>query len=157
MIEIEEQGRRLLITVGGEEEFLIRPVDGETGAALLSGWLAVIAKVFGNEEQLELDLLTAAVGDENVERVRALRAEEIYEVTMAAFFWQTAGGIEATRAFVGGDRPKAIRVLAESSGHPVLVTLLGGESESPTSPDATPATSTPGGSANGSPAAAPAP
>lgn len=154
MIEIEEQGRRLKITVGGEEEFLVRPVDGETGAALLSGWLSIIGKVFGNEDQLELDMLTGSVGEENVERVQALRPSEIHEVTMSAFFWQTAGGIAAARAFSAGDSPKAIEVLAEQSGLPLLSVLLSGGSESPTSQDGTPATTTPDGFGSGSPAEA---
>lgn len=153
MIEIEEQGRRLRILVGGEEEFLIQPASGDTGAALLSGWLGITLDVLGGKQaqSVEADLLEMSVGVDNVERVHQLRTSEIYDVTMAAFFWQTAGGIEAAQLFVGGDYPKALDLLTQKSGLEASMRSLSGELASQTpSPGDTPATSTPSNTASGS-------
>lgn len=153
MIEIEEQGRRLRILVGGEEEFLIQPAPGDTGAALLSGWLGITLDVLGGKqaESVEADLLEMSVGADNVERVHQLRTAEIHDVTMAAFFWQTAGGIEAAQLYAGGDYPKALDLLTQKSGLEASLRSLSGELESQTqSQGDTPATSTPASTASGS-------
>lgn len=145
MIEVEEQGRRLRVLVGGEVEVLVAPVSGDTGAALLSGFLGLTFDLLSGQaaEQVEADLLELSVGVDNVDLVHSLRPSEIYDVTMAAFFWQTAGGIEATRAYVGGDHPKAMDLLTEKSGLEALLKLRSGESENPTRPPAvSPATGT---------------
>lgn len=153
MIEIEEQGRRLRILVGGEEEFLIQPTSGDTGAALLSGWLGLTLDVLGGQQaqSVEADLLEMSVGVDNVERVHQLRTEEIYDVTMAAFFWQTAGGIEAAKQYAAGDYPKALDLLTQKSGLEASMRSLSGELANQTqSPGDTPATSTPSPTASGS-------
>lgn len=153
MIELEEQGRRLRILVGGEEEFLIQPAAGDTGAALLSGFLGITLDVIQGEkrESIEADLLELSVGVDNVERVHQLRTSEIYDVTMAAFFWQTAGGIEAAQLYANGDLPKALDLLTERAGLEASLRSLSGVLENQTqSPDGSPATSTPSSTASGS-------
>lgn len=171
MIQVEERGRRLLITVGGELVYDVPPQNSRGGTTLLAGFVGIMADVFGGEASpVATDLVRLSLGQPiyadaqnptEAEQARAdeaevlyqriqeeLRPAEAYEVTQAAFFWQTAGGIEASRAFLEGGPdayPKALDILAERSGLEILSrpTLTGNSSESVSGPTASPATSSP--------------
>lgn len=173
MIQVEEQGRQLRIVVGGEDEFLIPPQDSRAGATLLAGYLGVLSGLFGDLNEATTDLVRVSLGepvfkdpahptereterkavsDALFERVQELRADEVYQVTQAAFFWQTQGGIDAVNAFVEGGvdgYPKALEILAAKSGLEIIVAQAstGNSSESETGPTEPPATSTPSPSA----------
>lgn len=174
MIQVEEQGRRLRIVVGGEEEFIIPPNDSRAGAALLIGFLGMLSDVWGDmpantQESATTDIVLISLGGPVLkdadhptesemarkaaaaalfERVEELRAHEIYEVTQAAFFWQTQGGILAAKTFAQGGvdaYPKALGILAESSGLEIIARTIstGNSSESETGPTGLPDTNTP--------------
>lgn len=87
---------------------------------------------------------------ELMERSSNLRWEEQYELTNAAFFWQTQGGFEAARAIAedGADGyPKALDLLARKSGLEIFAMLAStGSSSGQAEPTTTPSTSTRGSS-----------
>jgi hypothetical protein len=161
-----------------ELTFLIDPVDVKTGAALLTGFLGIAGDLLGRgteedramtdvtvlsfggiipkdpEAPTEWELGRQAKAQALFEQAEQLRAEELFEVTQAAFFWQVQGGsLDAAESIAGGGEdayPKALNLLAQRSGLEIFAILAstGSSSGSETSPTAVPATSTPPSSAS---------
>lgn len=129
MIKIQEQGRRLKITVGGELELLIPPVPNAVGVTLLANYTqllnigaGVVESMGVDIEDLSTELAELSLGrpvfkdpdapTEREQKAQAefedlwevfsdLRAAEQKPVFEAAFFWQVyGGGIDVANAHV---------------------------------------------------------
>lgn len=174
MIQVEERGRNLRVLVGDEIEFLIPPQNSRGASTLLIGFLGIISDVFGElsqelQDEATKDMVHVSLGapvfkdsvnpteaetaradaeKELFSRIEELRQSEIYEVTQAAFFWQTHGGIDAAKVFAEGGPdayPKALDALAEASGLGIIAQTVstGSSSESETGPTVPPDTNIP--------------
>lgn len=95
-IEIEEVGRKLKVTVGGEEEFIFSPINSQAGLVLALNLFGTMASYAAEDlgvdpNQAGLALVEATLG-EHREAVLELRQEEAAQVQTAVQFWQAAGG-----------------------------------------------------------------
>lgn len=147
MIEATEKGRSLILTVGGELEFTVKPVTFDAGVLLLGAFMGISRGPLDDsdaaaEEYAEaatsasVEMSKLAVGEDNWDAVRQLRPEEVTEVTLAAFFWQVqGGGIKALRTFLEDGPGKATEAVFEAAGasiRPQSPTSPSSDSESPT-------------------------
>lgn len=148
MIDLKEDGRSLVVTVGGEQEFRFPPLSSRDGMTLALNVLGTMG-AFGAAD-LGVDATAAgeasvnAVLGEQAEAVLALRDEEVTAVYTAVMLWQVKGGsFELARTSVT-DSPKAIRgwLVAVS---PLLMTSSpsGEQSETSTAGGGTRPTSSP--------------
>lgn len=164
MITAVERGRKLIITVGDEDDSIVitvPPVSTAVGSTLLGLWARVVIP-YSSEDESKEDLAerlnadaTAmarlAVGEENWPVVESLRSAESNLVINAAAFWNVqGGGIELVNEMFRDGLPKARQTLAETNGFgevlSQLQTYLNGVSASRTRLLAgTPDTSTPVG------------
>lgn len=131
MIQAQEKGRRLHITVGdgdGAEAFVIDPVDVAGSGALLSYFLTLVATDLGDTpEKMEAiaaeagqtatDMAKLAVGEANYRKVQTLRQAEAKDVIYAALFWQVqGGGLEVATTYMADGLPKAQSAVFAAAG-----------------------------------------
>ncbi|WP_341935343.1 hypothetical protein MRBLWO14_000990 [Microbacterium sp. LWO14-1.2] len=117
MIDVQKDGRNLVITIEGVDPFVIRPLPGHAGRQITDTYLKVTAGV-GEPSELTAALQIAVDGgvldgDRWVPRPEAeqtnfnrlgmeLSQEEGELIIMPAFFWNTILGMDGVRAYVEG-------------------------------------------------------
>lgn len=139
MIQAVEKGRRLHVTIGGDDEaieFVVPPVNVETGARLLATFVRAYTGNSSDPINDSVTLSRLALGDENYERGQELRSDEFTNLFRAAFYWNTfGGGTDALNTFLEAGEGKATGDVFLAAGvqlKPLSKTSPPTESESPT-------------------------
>lgn len=152
-----EVGRNLHITVEGiDEPYVIAPLPGFAGERATELFLSIAARQVAPEQLLEVWQLavdgvkdddTTVVDGPNFRRIgRELRLVEQDSVVQAAFYWQTAVGIDGVNALLSGGAglagaKKALELLIWTLGISPTQTVRGSALETLTqSPGLTPLT-----------------
>lgn len=95
-IELEEVGRQLQVTVGGEQTFLFAPLSSTQGVDLALALFGMLATNAANDLGVDPAKSGAQVIDltlgEHRDAILELRYEELSQVQQAVQLWQAAGG-----------------------------------------------------------------
>jgi hypothetical protein len=155
MIKAELQGRRLILTVETADDetpiepYRVEPLSGKVGRQLSMDYSLMLVGQTPDGFNIG-DAMITATGQENYDRLSdELRQEEAEQIIQAAFYWQTAIGMDGVRAILEGGvggMGKASALFAQRMAPLLPPTSPRSASENPTpSPDDTPNTSTPEG------------
>lgn len=110
MIHAEQVGRQLKLTFGQGDDasvYLVAPLPARVGRELSVAYLGALVDENFAAEDFGQHLVTA-VGKENYDRAEEdLREEEMQALLMAAFNWQTAGGMTGVQIAIGNETNEA--------------------------------------------------
>ena len=145
MINVQEQGRNLVFTLGEGDDTLnitVKPVNGKVGRAIFEIWLRLLANESTDLEGDSNRMARLALGAENCRLIEGdnvnddgefidaegklipegkespgLRQEEAEQVINGAIFWQMQGGGWAVVVeFMAGGLPKAVMLIMDRNG-----------------------------------------
>lgn len=118
MIQAEQQGRDLVLTMEGLDPFVIKPLPGRAGVQVTDTYINGTSGAVRAEEMAAAMIMCVdgAVFDEDTDRWVPVPLEERHNYTrielemrqaeaelilMPAFFWQSTLGIDGVKAYVG--------------------------------------------------------